>query len=341
MKISFNSIRKAVLLTAAVLSFGLATAKEKGPIVHEKKGTAVLIEHPERMFYEIVGTDKNGEESHIYIQGTIHIADEKIYPLSEKVSQAFLNADHVYGELSQQAWTDIQMELQKKMVLSMLAAKKADKLVTDFLSEKELENLRYYLGIIAPPEQVDLLLSTYEQFEPWVLNQVLSEIQQSQIPLSAENAYDIYFKTLAEELYNKGDMSKETLGLDPLSVQIDVLTFGDYDVQLKMLKDSLHDKKALKREAKSTKKLYDAYVKGDKKKLEKLLFEGLDAGLEDPEYYFMDDYIDALFRNRNKSWAEQIQGFIEEGGNYFIYTGAGHYLGDFSVFTYLEELGVL
>lgn len=327
--------KTTALIMAAFISINFATAKQKGPIVHEQKGSAVLIEHPERMFYEIVGTDKNGEESHIYIQGTIHLADAQLYPVADKVQQAFENADYVYGELSQESWDQMELELQKKMILSMVSAKKLDRLVTDELTDKELENLRYYIGLMAEPEQVDLLIATYEQFEPWVMNQVLSEIQTSQLPMQATYAYDVYFKELAQE------MGKQTLGLDPLKVQLDVLSFGDYDVQLKMLKDSLRDKNALKREKKNMKTMYSAYVKGDKKKLTKILFDGLEEEVDDPEYYFINDYIDALFKNRNKSWAEQFKTFLEEGGTYFIYTGAGHYLGDFSVFSYLEEMGVL
>ncbi|MBQ2205964.1 MAG: TraB/GumN family protein, partial [Treponema sp.] len=44
---------------------------------------------------------------------------------------------------------------------------------------------------------------------------------------------------------------------------------------------------------------------------------------------------------RNEKWAKRIQSYIEMGGTTFVYAGAAHWVGEKSVFAYLEEWGVV
>ena len=69
-----------------------------------KKAPAILTKTDSRAFWRIDGTDKNGNPSTVYIQGTFHLGDERIFPLSEEVQQAFINADRHAGEISTQGY---------------------------------------------------------------------------------------------------------------------------------------------------------------------------------------------------------------------------------------------
>ena len=44
----------------------------------------VLIEHPERFFWEI-----RGNKGSVYVLGTVHVADKSFYPLQKNVLDAF------------------------------------------------------------------------------------------------------------------------------------------------------------------------------------------------------------------------------------------------------------
>ena len=44
-----------------------------------------------RFFWKITGTDKNGLPSYVFLQGTIHVGTEDLYPLDSKVMEAFTN----------------------------------------------------------------------------------------------------------------------------------------------------------------------------------------------------------------------------------------------------------
>ncbi|MBR0475726.1 MAG: TraB/GumN family protein, partial [Treponema sp.] len=95
-----------------------------------------------------------------------------------------------------------------------------------------------------------------------------------------------------------------------------------YDEQLVQLKEILDgiDAQKFKEEMNSAaKNLYEAYLSGDPKKLEELTSED----------------------ERNEKWAKIIQSYIEMGGTTFVYAGAAHWVGEKSVFAYLEEWGVV
>jgi uncharacterized protein YbaP (TraB family) len=52
------------------------------------------------MFWRITGTDAAGKQATVYIQGTIHLGDDRLYPLSGSVLNAWNSADR------NKAWVD-------------------------------------------------------------------------------------------------------------------------------------------------------------------------------------------------------------------------------------------
>ena len=61
---------------------------------------AVLSKENDRMFWKISSTDKEGKPSYIYMQGTVHLGNDRIFPIGENVLYQFDNADRVYAEIS-------------------------------------------------------------------------------------------------------------------------------------------------------------------------------------------------------------------------------------------------
>ena len=91
-KFNFKTILGVFILALVLTSCASTSASKKAP--------ATLTKTDSRAFWRIDGTDKNGNPSTVYIQGTFHLGDERIFPLSEEVQQAFVNADRHAGELS-------------------------------------------------------------------------------------------------------------------------------------------------------------------------------------------------------------------------------------------------
>ncbi len=283
---------------------------------------ATLTKTESRLFWRIDGTDTNGQPSTVFIQGTFHLGDERIFPLSEEVLNAFQNADRWAGEMSTQAYIDLA-----NMGDVLNAPNPDGKIVTDYLSQAEIDFLSAVYGDALP------MLAT---LEPWQLSNGLSVLSFINTGLNAQYGLDNNFVATLSQ------MGKAWDGMDELQVQLDVLMFGNYDEQVQMLKDNilmLTDPNLAKLNDEITVGLYEAYVNDDTEKMLELLNTEVDFESRNKELY--DAYNKLVFEDRNKEWAGDIANYLEEGGATFIFVGSGHCLGDVSVFEFLKENGTI
>lgn len=311
-KLNLKAILGAFVL-ALVLTSCASTPSDS------KKIAATLTKTDSRAFWRIDGTDKNGNPSTVFIQGTFHLGDERIFPLSEEVQQAFANADRHAGEISTQGYADLAAASSQ-----LNAPNKEGKLVTDYLTEEENAFLQMAFG-----EN----LAIVDPLDPWQIKTALSLLTYINTGLNSEYGLDNNFiATLSQ-------MGKEWDGLDELQVQLDIITFGDYDTQIKMLKDMLKvflDEKESEELTKMTVDLYESYVNDDMKKMEKLLTLSNKKDEDSDQLYI--DYNHMVFRDRNQEWAQDITNYLEEGGTTFIFAGCGHWLGPDSTFKFLKKM---
>ncbi|MBQ2208294.1 MAG: TraB/GumN family protein, partial [Treponema sp.] len=201
-----------ILFAAAFVLCTNSFAKESA----SAKKASLSKEKP-RFFWKISGTDKNGNPSFVYIQGTIHLGSEKLFPLDKEVLDAFNSADLLAGEISSEDMGKIQLYSMRLVQESFIKA--GGKKVSENLSEKEVESLKNLLG--GP-----LAFSMIDGAEPWVLSlALLGKTIQETTELTAEYSIDSYFRNLANE------SSRNVIGLDDLKSQFDILTFGTYEQQ--------------------------------------------------------------------------------------------------------------
>ncbi len=287
---------------------------------------AQLSKQNERMFWVINGTDKNGNPSAVYIQGTIHIGDDRLYPLADAVLDAWENADCVMGEISSVDMASLQTAVQRDMFASYRRAK--GKNLYDFLNEDELA----VLYTLIDGSQFD----AYGSFEPWVLNSVLSTLSYSDSGLDGSLGLDQKFLAMADE------DGRIVEGLDTLRTQLDVLEFGTYDEQLLILKQTLS---AFIEDSDDSDELlarmYEAYLADDADALAEIVSIESSFGESEEEVALTQAYMKALFTDRNQAWAEKIATLLAEGGTTFIFAGAGHFVGENSVFAFLKKNGTI
>ncbi len=281
------------------------------------------LENIDRMFWKLSGFDSKGRPATVYMLGTIHIGDDRLFPLPESVMNAFGSAKRIAAEISSDDMEDIETELLNKMMKSMIAANGRN--VLDYLTEEEKATV-LSLG----KEVVDAL----SNFEPWVMLQSLSTGSYSKAGLEGVSGIDMYLMgLLAEE-------GKTWEGLDTLETQINALSFGDYDEQLYLLKGTLDQIAHPEKSNEYIADLYNAYLSGDIDVIAKITEEEMtpkDGEMKE----FEEAYYDALMYNRNKDWSQKIGKWIKEGGTTFIFAGCAHFVGDKSVFHYLRENGVI
>ena len=284
-----------------------------------KQAAATLTKTESRAFWRIDGTDKNGNPSTVYIQGTFHLGDERIFPLSEEVQQAFLNADRYAGELSTQSYADLENQ-----AAVLYAPNKDGKLISDYMNDEENAYLK------------TVFLQQYDSInalDPWIISNTLTTLIYQQTGLSSEFGLDNSFTDNLKEMNRTWD------GLDELSVQLEVLTFGDYDEQITNLKDTIQTLTNAEESYKlftETLELYENYVNDDMQSFEKSFTDSTKLTIKSDKSY--KKYYQKLFTDRNKEWACDITNYLNEGGTTFIFAGCGHWVGKDSTFAFLKKM---
>ncbi len=301
------TVVKAAILTALAFSVFSCKTTEKS------KAPLVVQEEDARMFWSISSTDANGNPSRVYLLGTVHVGDGRLYPLEEPVLEAISSADRMVAELSMEDLGQAEQIIGAAIEDSKNLAE--GKNLFDYLSDEEKA---VYSELI--PEEYDL-----SAYEPWVSTYILQNI------IFASSGYNPTYG-LDTQLYLLAIQNGAAVeGLDTIETQLEALSFGDYDTQLAILKDTLRE--GSDGSSQELTELYEAYLSGDKDAMTEHLTKA-DEGYTDQDWY--PEYCDTLLYSRNRSWAEQISAYLEQGGTTFIFAGCAHFLGENSVFDYLK-----
>lgn len=85
-------------------------------------------------------------------------------------------------------------------------------------------------------------------------------------------------------------------------------------------------------------RMFGAYLSDDRAALSRILLE--EDELEGMDAAYSEAYQRVIFNDRNRSWTDQIEAMLKEKNKtYFIFSGAGHWLGENTVFDMLVKDG--
>ena len=311
-------LKKITLLLLLALALTACTTTEQ-PQRHSKLSKPVLIEHPERFFWEI-----RGNKGSVYVLGTIHVADKSFYPLEKNVLRAFDSADRLVSELGGKAEMEaLTAELQTAIINNMNADPKKSLLTV--LSKDELAFLYETIG--------DDTVHQLAVFNPWVLNTVLAQLLMTKAGLYADDGIDMYLMQRAK--------NKKIEALDTAAQQIGALSYGSFEDQLALLKDSIQSLRDIDKSIEDVHTIRELYLSNNRKKLSSLLVELL---MEVPASFSEQKaqaYIDAMLTDRNRVWAQKFDEYLREGGTTFVFAGTAHFLGKSSVFEIMRQKNML
>ncbi len=308
-----------LLIAGSSLFFSCATTGAAKSAKH----TATLTKQAERFFWRIDGTDKTGNPSVVYIQGTMHVGNDSLYPIADGVMDAWNSSNRFVAELTVDDIRNLQMEGQEMVMASR--EKAAGRNLFDGLTETQAEFLRSIL-----PEEETVQIS---EFEPWVLSQLLALGLYSGTGFTADKAIDLYFMMLS---YQQGHTLE---ALDTLDDQKELLVYGTYDQQLIRLQntiDTILDTDKINRYIVD---LTKSYVDGDVDTFTTIMQESYEDDIKYADFY--KDYYKTMLDVRNEKWAKTIADYLAEGGTTFVFAGSAHFIGDNSVFSYMRKQGSL
>lgn len=307
-------VKKLAVLLMACLILTACTTTGKG----SRKGELtkpVLIERPERFFWEI-----KGEKGSVYVLGTVHVADKSFYPLEKNVLDAFDTADRLVSEIGGLSeMQELGAELQNVIMKNINADPKKSLLTV--LSKEDIAFLDDTLG----SDTVQKL----SVFNPWVLNTVLTQLLFSKTGLHAEDGLDMHLMQRAA--------AKKISALDTMEQQLKVLTFGNFDDQLALLKDTIQGLRDIDTSLLEMHTIREFYLSNNRKELAEKMVTLL---LNQPESFSektAHNFIDTLLTERNHIWAKKFDRYLREEGNTFVFAGVMHFLGKSNVFEIMRQ----
>ncbi|UTY32739.1 TraB/GumN family protein [Treponema putidum] len=295
-----------------LLSFLTSCTTKKTYLQEEQtESKAVLIKHPERMFWEI-----KKDEASIYILGTIHVADKDFYPLEDKILEAFDKADKLVSELGgSEEMNTVQEKFQMKMLQNINLNPEKD--LSNFLSQYEIDVVKQELG-----ENIAIPLF---KFNPWILTVTLNHILYEKAGLDSQNGIDMHLISRAEK--------RKIEALESIDEQLELLSSGTFNEQLKELKKTIEDLQNFDQTIDLLTKIKKLYLENNDRDLKDFINSLLDMSEGISQ--------DALLKNRNIAWAEKLENYLNEGGKTFVFAGLAHFLGEDSVFEQMRLKGIL
>lgn len=251
-------------------------------------------------------------ESTMYLLGSIHIAPQSFYPLSQEIEEAINESETLVLELSPEEQIKVQQLAASDTALFLMPAGQSS------LSDLSPEALAK-LETLIPQQNIRKFLEVYQ---PWQVLNILLELISNQLGASANFGVDMYIQKRFEE------QAKTIIGLENADMQLKMLrdqSGETLDEQKKHLDEALL---SLDDESELLQAMLEAWSKKDAAQLLSLL-----QADTDPESW------DALITQRNLGMAASLKNLVDAGGSYFVTIGAGHLMGPDSVVQLLRKQG--
>lgn len=248
----------------------------------------------------------------VYLVGSIHMADERLYPLPPSFEEAFDAAEAIGFEV------DLRNALSPEgLQLSMQAVQLTDgTTLRDHVSAETYQLLTERLAELGFPE------NALDSLKPWAAAQFLANAAMADIGIVAAQGIEMVFLMGVEA------RQLPVFELESLAFQLELFDRFSPELQERQLLESLQADKGLEQLA----AFLDAWVAGD----DAMLAQRADASKEEDEEYYR-----LMLAERNHAMAEKIRAILDadESPVSVIVVGALHMLGEDGIVTLLEKDG--
>jgi uncharacterized protein YbaP (TraB family) len=259
---------------------------------------------------------KNGTENKLYLFGSIHAAEESLYPLPNYVMDAYKKSKVLAVEFD---LVEYMEDLPKQMSDLTRFVNPENKKISDYISAEIYEES---VQILTNAGLYSFVLDSYSPIMWYTLleNAAIEDVQ-----LETLYGVDQYFLQLAKE------DEKEILELESADYQYAVLSSFDYEMQAYLLEQGVSEYEKSKQ---NLLKLYELYKKGNKEELEEIVFSE-----DDRSNSYMEEYTNKLVTVRNQNMAASLEKSFEKGQNIFCTIGLAHIIGEGGILDLLSQNG--
>lgn len=291
-----------LLLIAMALFLNACKSDEVENEVIEENEVVEVIEYGDFKGYLWEITN---EDATVYLFGSIHIADESLYPFHEYVELAYENSDYLVVE------ANILSNFNE--YLGLMAYQDGTDVFTHMSDEgiKKVEEIADDIGIN---------VSIFSKMKIWALGSNLLSMQLINAGYTGTEGIDMHFLNRAKE-------NKEILELEGVKFQFDMMNSLSDEQQETAFINSLGTSEET---IQSFEELLEAFKSEDVDLISKYLFE--------EENELSDEEVEKiLLYDRNIGMKEKIKEYLETDKTYFIVAGLAHFVGEKSVVELLED----
>ncbi|MDR1692864.1 MAG: TraB/GumN family protein [Oscillospiraceae bacterium] len=267
-------------------------------------------------------TSPEGRTLHLF--GSIHAAEETLYPLPSYVTDAFEQSGALAVEIDLVAF---ESDLAAQLAFSAKLMYASGETIEDEIGETLAEKARTVLRGVEDDLSLGVPLSMLNMFRPAMWISALESVSVKRAGLLPELGLDAHFLKEAKAA------GKEVLEVESIGEQTDMLVGFSAPLQAKMLESAMEVDKA----AEDTKTLYSLWKTGNEKTLTAYLLAEDDNLSVPPE--ITAEYTEAMYTRRNVKMADAAKRYMSEGKNAFFIVGLAHMLGDGGVVDLLSSDG--
>ncbi len=275
--------------------------------------------HSGLLFWEVTDPDGPGK---LYLLGSIHVADDTIYPFPDVISIAFNESSSLAVEVDIIA---LENDLSALTELSKLFVYPNMGKITDHMPSDLYEKSKKFLkdaGYYSP---------AYDYMLPMVWSNIIDEVNVEKSGLSADYGVDRYFLKLAKE-QNKNIVELET-AYDQYTM---LLSFPDALAYM-IIDNAVDDSQE---QIDSLLEMYRVWKTGDFDEFSRYITEEPDGrNLTEEELAMYNEYNYKLLDERNAGMTAKAEDLIESGDTCFYIVGAAHMVGDSGLISQLIKAG--
>ncbi len=253
----------------------------------------------------------SGQQTAIYLMGSVHLLSKDYYPLSPPLEAAFKDSDLLVEEVDMGEMLEPELQLRILTRGMLPPGRSIDKVVSpatfDLVSRKAAA-----LGLPIEP---------LKQFKPWSLSLMLMNLVWANAGFDPNLGLDKHFYDLAKA------NGRLVQGLETTEFQIsrfDEMTMAQQD---RMLVETIME---LETATASVEKVLAAWKTGDVDTVKQLLLQDL---RKDPEMY------QRLLVDRNRNWLPKLEALFNRRGRALVIVGAAHLVGPDGLLQMLKSKG--
>ena len=269
------------------------------------------------LFYKI--SDKNNTT--IYLLGSIHAADDTIYPLNDTIMNSFNDSDYLAVEVD-------TLSLQNNFDLSLKLAEKM--MYNDSTTIKNHIGDELYNKMVKFLKEKKSYSSLYDNYKPVFFESLFENLIINDAMLKSESGIDTYFLSLASE------NNKKILEVESAEFQYNLLLNTPLELDKIMIEEYIDNYDL---NVSQMKDLYELWKKGDKEQLENILINSESQNATEEEKKLMENYNQSLIIDRNYGMANVLENYFEKKQNVFCVVGLGHVIGDEGIINLLQKRG--